>query len=69
MTLTSMELASKDYLDCHIDTVRRLARTGRIPAIKIGPDYRFEWDDVKAALTPEKIDAWVNPRARKRRAA
>lgn len=66
MTLTAKELASKDYLDCHIDTVRRLARTGAIPAMKVGTDYRFEWEDVKSALTPTRVDPWANPRARRR---
>jgi excisionase family DNA binding protein len=63
--LTTYGLAER--LGCHPDTVRRMARTGDIPFMKIGVDYRFAWDDVKAALTPVKVDPWVNPRARKPR--
>lgn len=85
MTLTTKELASPDHLNCHIDTVRRLAKAGIIPAIKVGREYRFDWDDVKAALAPASAsdgwdavraklattpaDPWVNPRRRTPRAA
>jgi len=30
-----------DYLRAHVETVRRLARRGDIPAYKIGKDWRF----------------------------
>ncbi len=29
------------YLGAHIETIRRLARRGEIPAYKIGKDWRF----------------------------
>lgn len=67
--ITAAELASPDYLNCSVSKVYRLARAGDIPSIKVGSDYRFDWDDVKQALTPVRIDTWANPRARRRRAA
>ena len=39
------------YLKAHVETIRRLARKGRIPAFKIGKDWRFH----KGALLN-----WVN---------
>lgn len=30
------------YLKVHVETVRRLARRGQIPAFKVGRDWRFE---------------------------
>jgi len=30
-----------EYLKAHVETVRRLARRGEIPAFKIGKDWRF----------------------------
>lgn len=63
--ITAAELASSDYLDCSISTVYRMARAGTIPTVKVGTDYRFEWEDVKAALTPTRVDPWANPRARR----
>ncbi len=35
------------YLGAHIETIRRLARRGEIPAYKIGKDWRYR----KKALT------------------
>jgi len=39
-----------DYLHCHLSTVYRLVKMGRIPHFKLGGDLRFE----KAA-----IDEWI----------
>ena len=39
-TLTAREAA--DFLGAHIETVRRLARKGDIPAYKMGKDWRFQ---------------------------
>ena len=66
--ITAAELAGPEHLNCSIDKVYRLARAGEIPCVKVGSDYRFEWDDVKAALTPTRVDPWANPRARRRAA-
>ena len=40
--LSAQETA--DYLGAHVETVRRLARRGDIPAHKIGRDWRFRRD-------------------------
>ncbi|REJ06306.1 helix-turn-helix domain-containing protein [Microbacterium bovistercoris] len=66
-SLTTDELASPEYLNCHPDTVRAKARRGDIPFFKVGTEYRFDWEDVKKALTPEKVDPWINPRSRQAR--
>lgn len=34
--------AAADYLGAHVETVRRLARKGKIPAFKVGKDWRFQ---------------------------
>ncbi len=39
-----------DYLHCHLSTVYRLVKMGKIPHFKLGGDLRFE----KAA-----IDEWI----------
>jgi excisionase family DNA binding protein len=31
-----------DYLHCHLSTVYRLAKDGRIPHFKLGGDFRFQ---------------------------
>lgn len=36
-----------DYLKAHIETVRRLARRGEIPAFKVGKDWRFNKEALK----------------------
>lgn len=63
--ITAAELASAEHLNCSIDTVYRMARAGEIPSTKVRSEYRFDWEDVKAALTPVKVDPWYNPRRRK----
>lgn len=46
--LTCREMA--DHLGCCEQTMRNLARAGRVPAIKVGVAFRFDRDAVVAAL-------------------
>lgn len=46
--MTAKEVA--DYLNLHILTVHKYARQGKIPAFKIGSDWRFH---------KEYIDTWI----------
>ena len=46
--LTVKQLA--DYLSLHVLTVQRLARENKIPAFKIGTDWRFH---------KKYIDKWI----------
>lgn len=39
-----------DYVGLSTFTVRRLAKTGSLPAAKIGRSYRFKQDDIDAYL-------------------
>ncbi|WP_315551248.1 excisionase family DNA-binding protein [Microbacterium aurum] len=68
--LTSHELADAEHLNCDLTTVYRMAQRGQIPYIRVGGprgESRFDWDAVKDALRPaEKVDPWINPRARRR---
>lgn len=56
--MTAKEVA--DYLKLHPLTVHRLAREGKIPAFKIGTDWRFHkkhierWITEKSAYNFEK---------------
>lgn len=58
--LSAKEVAR--YLDLHLFTVHRLARTGKIPAFKIGNDWRFRrsslenWIASKEKINKEKVD-------------
>ncbi len=36
-----------EYLHVHLFTVHRLAREGRLPAFKIGADWRFRRDSLE----------------------
>lgn len=65
--ITAYTLADKEHLSCSVAKVYRMARTGSIPFVKVGAEYRFDWDEVRTALTPVKVDPWANPRARRRR--
>jgi excisionase family DNA binding protein len=48
-TLLSIdELAMR--LNCHPSTIRRLAKLGRLPALRIGTLYRFDFEAVMKAL-------------------
>lgn len=66
--ITARELADPAHLNCSVSKVYRLARAGEIPAVKVGTDYRFDWEDVKTALTPVRVDPWANPRSRRKAA-
>ncbi len=52
--LTAIEAAK--YLKAHVETVRRLARKGGLPAFKVGKDWRFtkdaleHWSQTNAGL-------------------
>ena len=39
-----------DYLNCHLSTVYRLVKDGRMPYFKLGSDLRFE---------KSMIDEWI----------
>lgn len=62
--MTAKEVA--EYLNIHPLTVHKLAREGKIPAFKIGTDWRFH---------KKYIERWIrekltyNARARERRKA
>jgi len=43
-----------DYLRLSKDTVYRLANTGKLPASKVGNQWRFRRDDVDAWLEANK---------------
>jgi len=42
-----------DFLGAHVETIRRLARRGRIPSFKVGKDWRFR---------REAIERWLEDR-------
>jgi excisionase family DNA binding protein len=42
------ELAKR--LNCHPSTIRRLAKQGRVPAVRVGTLYRFDLNAVMKAL-------------------
>jgi excisionase family DNA binding protein len=39
-----------DSFDVHQETIRRLARDGRIPMYRVGRYMRFDLDEIRAAL-------------------
>ena len=45
-----------DYLGIHASTVYRYAQQGKIPAFKIGSDWRF---------TKKHIDGWIDEKMQK----
>jgi excisionase family DNA binding protein len=49
--LTAKEVA--DYLRCHISTVYRLAKTGKLPGFRLGADWRFREDALQNWLDLE----------------
>jgi len=53
-------------LDVSKDTVYKLAREGRIPAFKVGRDWRFYPSQVDDALS-KPVDLWAPPRRGRRR--
>lgn len=65
--LTAKEVA--DYLRCHISTVYRLAKNGKLPAFRLGADWRFREDalqnwldaELKSGNDQELKDLGINP--------
>ena len=55
-------------LNVHRDTVYAHARTGQLPAFKVGSRWRFFPSAVISRLNRPR-DPWDNPRARHRRSA
>jgi excisionase family DNA binding protein len=53
--LTAEEVAK--YLKTSPDTIKRLARAGRIPAVKIGRAWRFRRGDVEAPFDEAAADS------------
>jgi excisionase family DNA binding protein len=51
--LTSTEVA--EYLRLDVDTVKRLASQGKIPAVKLGKKWRFRTDYVESWLETEMV--------------
>lgn len=49
--LTAKEVA--DYLRCHISTVYRLVKTGKLPGFRLGADWRFREDALQNWLDAE----------------
>ncbi len=49
--LTAKEVA--DYLRCHISTVYRLAKNGKLPGFRLGADWRFREDALQSWLDLE----------------
>ena len=52
--LTTQEAAQ--YLKTSPDTIKRLARTGRIPGVKIGRSWRFRRGDIDAPFDEALAD-------------
>jgi excisionase family DNA binding protein len=50
--MTSGEVAS--YLQIHLATLYKLLRTGRIRALKVGSDYRFDRDEVEKLVNDQQ---------------
>lgn len=48
-------------LECSVQTVYRLVAAKKIPYIEVGQQYRFDWEAVKAALTPS-APSWSQPK-------
>jgi excisionase family DNA binding protein len=46
--LSTRDVATE--LGLHVETIRRLHRTGRIPAYRCGRVYRFDPEEVREAL-------------------
>ena len=46
--VTTREAAQ--VIGCHIQTLRRMAAAGRVPAIRVGRDFRFQLNKVLTAL-------------------
>lgn len=44
------------FLGVHVETIRRLARTGSIPSFKVGKDWRFRMSDLQAWIDKNQTD-------------
>jgi len=53
--MTAKEVA--DYLRCHISTVYRLAKNGKLPGFRLGADWRFREDALQNWLDVELTSA------------
>jgi excisionase family DNA binding protein len=53
--LTADEVA--EYAGLHPESVRRLARAGRIPGRKFGGEWRFRFADVERSIFGDEEDA------------
>lgn len=61
--LTTREAA--DFLRTSVDSVKRLARDGKLPAAKLGNEWRFsrrkllDWIERGGALAEPEVDQWL----------
>ena len=55
--LTTQEVA--DILQVRVETVRSYIKRGRLPAVKLGRDYRIAAEDVERLLRPRLSEAGV----------
>lgn len=57
-----------ELLEVSPDTIRRLAETGEIPAVRVGRFWRFDADEVVTHLKTraERRDPWARPAAARR---
>ena len=62
--LTSQEVA--EYLRTSPDTVKRLARAGRLPGIKLGRAWRFRKADLDDLFAEPMVDRALADEAAKR---
>lgn len=53
--LTPEQLAV--HLNLHPETIRRLTRERKIPALLVGGSYRYDWPEVRAALETSNSEA------------
>ena len=44
-----------EYLDLHLLTVHKLAREGRLPAFKVGRDWRFRRSSIESWIKQEEM--------------
>lgn len=57
--LTSLELAAR--LKANPETIRRQTRDGKLPAIRLGGEYRYDWAEVLKALAAGLVSVPVTP--------
>lgn len=48
-----------EHLSMTVDAVQTMARTGRIPATKVGKSWRFDLDEVDRFLRDGRKDPWT----------